>query len=220
MESEEKVVETSADNKSLRIFRALRQKRWFSIPGTVVLILLLVSGGRYIHRQVKIRWAKEELLPKIEILKNELNTIEALKLTQIAEKYIPEDSTLIKLTTQFTCRLTVLSDPPGAEVYIKEYKDVDGEWQLLGTTPIESTRMPIAFFMWKFEKPGYDSVLAAMPSPRAGFFRLDTIFRTLHKRGDTPQGMVYVEGVGDETGGRFYSDKHGFFIDKYEVTNK
>jgi dienelactone hydrolase len=217
VENEEEVAETSTDKKTQRIFNVLRKKPWFSLPGTVVLILLLISGVRYIHRQVKIRWAKEELLPKIELLKNELNTIEALKLARIAEKYIPDDSTLFKLTTQFTCRLTVLSDPPGAEVYIKEFNDVGEEWQLLGTTPVESIRMPIAFFRWKFEKPGYDSVLAAMPSPR---FDLDTIYRTLHKSGEIPPGMVYVEGVGGETGGDFLSAKHGFFIDKYEVTNK
>jgi len=217
VENEEGVVETSTDKKTQRIFRVLRNKPWFSLPGVVVLILLLISGSRYIHRQVKIRWAKEELLPKIELLKNELNTIEAFKIAQIAEKYISDDSTLIKLTTQFTCRLTILSDPPGAEVYIKEFNDVGEEWQLLGTTPIESIRMPIAFFRWKFEKPGYDSVLAAMPSPR---FDLDTIYRTLHKSGEIPPGMVYVEGVGGETGSDFLSAKHGFFIDKYEVTNR
>jgi hypothetical protein len=105
-----------------------------------------------------------------------LNTIEALKLAQIAEKYIPDDSTLIKLTGQFTCRLTILSNPPGADVYIKEYNDFGEDWQLLGTTPIESIRMPLAFFRWKFEKPGYDSVLAAMPSPRSD---LDTIYRNM-----------------------------------------
>lgn len=217
VENEEEVVETSTDKKTQRIFRVLRKKPWFSLPGVVVMVLLIISGAKYIHRQVKISWVMKELLPEIELLKDELNTIEAFKLAQIAEKYIPDDSTLIKLTGQFTCRLTVLSDPPGADVYTKEYNDAGEDWQLLGTTPIESIRMPIAFFRWKFEKPGYDSVLAAMPSPR---FDLDTIYRTLHKRGEIPPGMVYVEGVGGETGSDFLSGKHGFFIDKYEVTNK
>jgi dienelactone hydrolase len=220
VESKEEVVEISTEKKRQRIVRVLRKKPWFSIPGVVVIVLLIISGARYIHRQVKISWVMEELLPEIELLKDELNTIEALKLAEIAEKYIPDDSALSKLTEQFTCRLTILSDPPGAEVYIKEYNDAGEDWQLLGKTPIESIRMPIAFFNWKFEKPGYDHVLAAMPSPLSGLFGLDTIYRTLHKKGEVPPGMVYVEGVGGETGGDFLSGKHGFFIDKYEVTNK
>jgi hypothetical protein len=119
VENKQEKVETSTDKKTQGMFRILRKKPWFSLPVAVVFILLLVSGVRYIHSQIKIRWAKEELLPKIELLKNELNTIEALRLTQIAEKYIPDDSTLFNLTTQFTCRITVLSDPPGADFYIK-----------------------------------------------------------------------------------------------------
>jgi len=217
VESEEEVVEMSTDKKRQGIVRVLLKKPWFYIPGAVVIVLLMISGARYIHRQVKINWVMEEILPEIELLKDELNTIEALRLAQIAEKFLPNDSTLLQLTEQFTCRLTIISDPPGADVYIKEYNDISEDWQLLGKTPIESIRMPLAFFRWKFEKPGYDMVLAAMPSPLSD---LDTIYRTLHKRGEIPQGMVYVEGVGDETDGDFLSGKHGFFIDKYEVTNK
>jgi len=221
VEIEEEVVEISPDKKTQRIARFLWRKPWFSIPGVVVIVLLIISGARYIHRQVKISWVMEELLPEIDLLKDELNTTEALKLVKIAEKYIPGDSTLINLTTQFTSRLTILSDPPGAEVYIKEFNDTVEDWQLLGKTPIENIRMPIAFFKWKFEKSGYENVQAAMPSPRDTLFGLgvDTIFRTLHKKGKIPPGMVYVEGVGGETEGDFLSGKHGFFIDKYEVTN-
>ena len=217
VEPGEEVVETSLVKKPLRLAGVFWSRPWFTIPGVIVIFLLIISGIRYTYKQVKINWVMEEIMPQIELLKDELNTTEALELAKIAEKFIPDDSTLIKLIEQFTCRLTILSDPPGAEVYITEYNDHDEEWQLLGKTPIENIRMPLSFFRWRFEKPGYERVLAAMPSPSSN---LDTIYRTLHAKGRIPQGMVYVEGIGDETDGGFLSEKHGFFIDKYEVTNK
>ena len=76
------------------------------------------------------------------------------------------------------------------------------------------------FYRWKIEKPGYETILAA--AAPAGFVpgsSLDTLYRTLHKTGEIPPDMVYVEGYMDETSGNFLSEKHGFFIDKYEVSN-
>jgi len=32
--------------------------------------------------------------------------------------------------------------------------------------------------------------------------------------------MVYVEGYKEEVEKDFYKEKHGFFLDRYEVTNK
>ena len=42
-ESKEELVETSSDKKSQGIYGIFRKKPWFSIPGAVLLILLIIS---------------------------------------------------------------------------------------------------------------------------------------------------------------------------------
>ena len=49
-EGTEKVAVPTTEKKSQGIFKVLRKKPWFSIPVAVVLILLMISGIRYIHR--------------------------------------------------------------------------------------------------------------------------------------------------------------------------
>ena len=69
-------------------------------------------------------------------------------------------------------------------------------------------------YIVRLEKEGYENVLAVTLT------KPDTLFRKLFKKGTIPAGMVYVEGYREEEQGDFLKEKHGFFIDRYEVTNK
>jgi dienelactone hydrolase len=194
--------------------RLLRRPRLI-VPSLVFILLLIVAGIRHFNRQAKIIWATEQAITEIEYLFNNLNVAAAFHLVQKAEKYISENPKFKELSSLVSTKFTILTDPPGADIYLKEYADIDGDWRFLGTTPIDSIRMPNwTFYRWKIEKSGYETILAAAPTT------LDTLYRTLHKSGEIQPGMVYVEGYGGETSGNFLSEKHGFFIDKYEVTNK
>jgi dienelactone hydrolase len=200
-------------------FARLLRRPGIFVPGLVLILLLIVAGIRYFNRQAKIRWANEQAMPEIEQLFNEMNHVAAFHLVQKAEKYIAEDPKFKELSSLVSTKFTILTDPPGADIYLKEYADIGGEWRFLGITPIDSIRMPRwTFYRWKIEKPGYETILAAAPTGFPG--SLDTLYRTLHKTGEIPPDMVYVEGYGEETSGNFLSEKHGFFIDKYEVSNK
>ena len=68
-EKEERV-EIASDSvvnkKSMRFFNYLSKKPWFSIPGMILLIIFLVTGIKYFHRQHKIKWATEIAISKIE----------------------------------------------------------------------------------------------------------------------------------------------------------
>jgi dienelactone hydrolase len=196
-------------------FARLLKRPRLLVPGLVIILLLIVAGIRHLNRQAKIRWANEQAIPEIEQFINELNSTAAFNLVQKAEKYISEDPKFKELSSLVSRKFTIHTDPPGADIYVKEYKDIEGDWRFLGTTPIDSIRMPNrTFYRWKIEKQGYVTVMAAAPTI------IDTLYRTLHKTGEIPPGMVYVEGLGNEISGNFISEKHGFFIDKYEVTNK
>jgi len=214
-ESEEKEVEKAIDRKSQGILKVLRNKPWFSIPGAVVLILLLISGIRYIHQQKMIKWATEQAIPEIRQLRNELNYSAAFDLAQKAEKYISEDPKFGELASLVGTKLTIITDPTDADVYTREYAEIDAEWKSLGKTPIDSIKMPRhSFYLIKIVKEGYENVLAVAPTS------VDTLSRKLFEKGTIPPGMVYVDGYWDEVKNVFLEEENGFFMDRYEVTNK
>ena len=59
-----------------------------------------------------------------------------------AEKVLPSDAELRQAEEANTETVAVHSDPAGAEVAIQDYLTPDAGWQKLGTTPMESVRIP------------------------------------------------------------------------------
>ena len=204
--------------------RAIRRPK-IAVPAAVCLILLCAAGAWLFQRQSRIRWAREQALPEIErlVLATELGSADlpkAYKLATQAEKYISGDPALSGLLARCSGALNVRTEPPGAAVYVKEVSALNQEWQYLGTSPIEKTRVPFGSFWWKLEKQGYETVMAVAPT-----FRIDRssrqylvpydFYRALDPKGKIPPGMVRVQG-GQTNAGQL-SD---FFVDRYEVTNK
>jgi len=208
-------------SKLYRFGKLVRRNKVVLDAAAVVMAVLCAVGLLallFFHHQARIRWAREELLPKIERLMEGGwdNYIEAYKIATEAEKYIQRDSKLSELLLKVTFNISIKTEPPGARVYMKEYKAPESEWESVGVSPIKNVRLPIGFFRWKMEKEGYETVFAAAPTfeydfkVRGGIIPND-ITRTLDRKGTVPPGMVRVKGQ-DEIG--------DFFIDKYEVSNK
>jgi predicted Ser/Thr protein kinase len=196
------------------LLRSVRKPK-IVIPGVLVILLFCLLLAWQIDRHAKIRWAREEALPRIESLIEEVNLkwqgrwggmAEAFALAEQAERYIPNDSTLAELWSLCSSQFTVVTDPPGAKVFTREYTEVDSAWEFLGVTPLDSIRVPETYLRWKIEKEGYETVLAVAATARGSMFRvLDSI-------GTIPDGMVRVSG-------RAYSYPD-FFMDRCEVTNR
>ncbi len=70
------------------------------------------------------------------------------------------------------------------------------------------------FYQCKIEKKAYEPLTAVLSTLQ------DTLYRKLFKKGKVPPGMVHVDGFMHETAGNYSTEKHNFFIDKFEVTNK
>lgn len=210
------ITKTTEGKKPSGKFASFFKKPSLFLPGLVIILLLIVAGIRYFNRQARIRWANEKALPEIERFRDEENYPAAFNLLQKADKYILKDPDYIDLAANVATKLTILTDPPGAEIYVREYLDVEGEWENWGKTPIDSIWLPnFSFYQMRIEKPGYENVLAVAAT------LLDTFYRKLFSEGTIPPGMVYVEGYHDEVTGNF-SDiiKNGVFMDRYEVANK
>jgi len=203
-----------------RFRKFVRRKKTVLTGIAAVIAAICIVGSLaawYSHRQARNNRVKEEFLPKIERLIEGgwVNYLEAYKTAIEAGKYIPRDAKLAEALSKVTVNISINTEPPGASIYMKEYKAPDSEWEYLGISPIENIRFPVGFFRWRMEKEGYETVFAAVPT-----FDLDLkvrkyiipndIVRKLDKKGTIPPGMIRVKGQG-EIG--------DFFVDKYEVIN-
>ncbi|MGB3861581.1 MAG: protein kinase [Candidatus Aminicenantaceae bacterium] len=204
---------------NLRTFlRRIRRPR-VAIPAICAVLVLSVVAVWFFNRQAKIRWAKEEVLPKIDQLieASWRDSTDAYRLAEKAEKYIPNDPKLVEFFSNSSLNINIKTEPTGANIYMKEYNAPDSEWEYLDISPIENIRLPIGIFRWKIEKEGYETVLAASSSWNITIDKLipNDIMRVLNKKGSIPEGMVRVPGTQTPLG-----ELDDFFIDRYEVTNK
>jgi len=222
---QQRVVESSA---AVPISRVVR-KPGVAVPIMLVIAALLLGGVWFVKRNAKIRWAREQVLPQIAQLAENMRSVDAYNLARQAEPYIPNDPMLQRLWPEISRTVTIHSQPEGADVYMREYTAKDDKWEYVGHTPIENYRIPWAFFRWKLGKPGYVTAEIAsggkadrplmFPETSGGF----TV--ELQKEGSVPPGMVFVKG------GNFGLESPGldnlpavqvpdYFLDKYDVTNK
>jgi hypothetical protein len=195
-----------------------------AVPTALAIVAIAAAAFFFFKHQGQVRWARQAALPEIEqmIEGNDVmrNLVPPYRLAVRAEKVLGNDLKLAELFSKCSLNIDIKTDPPGARVYVKEYATPDAEWSYLGTTTIEKVRLPIGIFRWKFEKEGYETVLAASST-----WNVDThnpnlvipydLVRTMDKEGSIPPGMVRVQGA--QTGRGKLED---FFIDRYEVTNR
>jgi dienelactone hydrolase len=216
-----KDLKRDSDSRRLTAAGLLRQpsplpSRLF-LPVLLTFLIALGAGAFLWWRHSRTQWAKSEAVPQVEKLLEDarLNydwtkTREAFRLAEKAARYAPHDPSVQKALKSCSVVLTVQSDPPGATVRIKPYDDQHAEWTLLGQTPLRQSRLPSSFYVWKFEKAGYEPVEAV-----SNTFNGD-ISRKLDPVATIPAGMVRVPGRKVEELG----DLPDFFIDKYEVSNR
>jgi len=204
------------------LWRRIRKPQ-VAVPAVAIIFALCFLAVWFFNRQAKIRYAKEELLPKLNQLVEAGRDyfVEAYKFAAQAEKYIARDPKLSDCFSIIAVNISIKTEPSGARVYLKEYKTPENDWEYLGVSPIDKIRLPIGFFRWKIEKEGYETVLAA-----ASTFETDlkaeklyiakNFLRVLDKTGSIPPGMIRVTGA--QVAG--IGELGDFFIDRYETTNK
>lgn len=205
----------NAEVKRARKFRSYLRTPGYILPGILVILILLVFGIRHINLKAKIKWANERALPEIEAFLDLEDYPSAFELIQKAERFIAEDPRFKEFQQDAVVKQTILSDPPGADVYIREYGDTAGVWRNIGQTPIDSMKFPgYTIYRMKFNLEGYEPVLAVVST------EFDTVSRKLFKVDSIPPEMVYVEGYSYEWPNYRFQEDLGFFMDRFEVTNK
>lgn len=207
---------------NLRTFLRRIRRPQVAIPAICAILVIALASVWFFNRQAKIRWARVEALPEIErlIAASWRDSTDAYRLAEKAEKYIPNDPKLADLFSRCSLNINIKTEPPGANIYMKEYKFPEREWKYLGISPLENVRLPIGIFRWKMEKEGYETVMAASSTwnvaikEKSPLIPYDLV-RVLNKNGSIPPGMVRVPGSQTPLG-----KLDDFYIDRYEVANK
>ena len=207
-------------------FNKSSKGRMIQLTKLVSVIAVLGAAGFFVLQPwVKKQYVRSELLPAIEKLVNDnfRPPTKAFDLATDAEKYIPNDSALIKLWPIVSASVSVETAPAGAEVFWKDYVTPDAPWRSAGITPLKNIRFPRSFLRMEIRKKGYQTIEYEGPAAYR-ILGAEIEHLKLDKEGTLPEKMVRVTKkitgmaiVGlEEYGGKEVGE---FLMDKYEVTN-
>jgi predicted esterase len=199
-------------------------RRW----GVAAALMLAAAAGLWAWTtSSNARRAREELIPQATRLANEGHYAAAFTIAARAEQLVPNNPSLQALWPSISAHATLRTTPDGAEVFFREYGKTDGEWQRVGTTPLERVRLPQGLFEWRIEHAAAEQMVlvARLPGPMlTDMFNLGIPTIALAPKGTQPAGMTLVPG-----GSRIVSivgfpatfvTLAPYFIDRYEVTNR
>ena len=202
--------------------------------GSAVLVVVALAVLAVLKTRAESQralWAAQQLA-EVENLIEDRHLVEALALAQEVEAVYPEDTTLARLLPEFSYSVPILTDPPGARVFIQTMDTIQSEWEYLGETPLEGVRF--AGLTSGFEEFGVN--YSEDQTHRLRFemdgFQTRELFKTallgVNWRGVRPMDTVRllpidpeVEGMVQIPGFTLDSVEYAaFFMDRYEVTNR
>jgi dienelactone hydrolase len=193
------------------------RKPWVWAMAALVVAAACAAGVAYFRHRQEVKWAREVAIPEIRKLVDGgyHDWSRAYPIAERAGRILRNDPEIDQLLATISAETTILSEPEGATVWVKPYEDRETPWTLVGTTPIEPKRMPLAYMQWRIEKPGFVPMVQVLAG--TGFddqkfvVAPTTITWKLDPEGSIPPGMVRVQGA---------DNLPDFFVDRFEVTNR
>jgi eukaryotic-like serine/threonine-protein kinase len=152
-------------------------------------------------------------MPEILRLLEKRQFLPAFRLAKEAKRYIPSDPFFAKMDRDYSKLVSIRTNPPGAEIEMKDYADWKSEWERVGNSPLEHIRIPFGYFRWKISKDGYETLEAAGGPGDVISFKLDSEV-------SLPAGMVRVAGGSFQWGSAPPADLQDYLLDKYELSNR
>jgi len=103
---------------------------------------------------------------------------------------------LIKLWTAVSSKVTINTEPQGAEVFWKDYDKPDTTWRWAGITPLKDVRMPRGYLRIQLRKNNYQTIEYSGPQL---YERLGAQLANvkMDKTGSLPENMVRIAKAGD-----------------------
>ena len=179
------------------------------IPVAIALLAVAAFGAWQTLQARRMRQVEREVIPEIDRLASTNRNLEAYRLARDVRRYAPDDIARVR---QGWYNFNLTTQPEGAEVAIRNYLNVDGQWEPLGQTPFQDVRLPAGYYRVRIAKVGYLPLEVARDSMRPASIALTS------ERAVEP-GMVPVPGGSFTVGIAGTVGLPDFWMDKLEVTN-
>ena len=207
--------------------------RWWKAAAAVAVAGALLSGAWFARQNARTRWAREQALPEIDRLMENERYVDAFRLAREVRPSLATDPVWARLDPILTRRVSIYTNPPGANACYRSYAAPTDAWTCIGQTPVADVSVPNAILAWRVERTGFQPVEDVTPGGviNAGTSRhTPTTFSLkfiLHHPSDVPPGMVHVT-VGDAPFQLLIPgldhlprvNLRDFWIDRTEVTNR
>lgn len=189
-----------------------------AVWGLAVTGWLVLAGGS------ASQWDVIGGVVEVERLAGESKFDEGFALASELEKRINNDSIRDHMWALVSVADTIVSTPAGATVSRRSYKP-GSEWEQIGTTPVETGRIPLGMMRLRFELAGHRTREMALQA--AGLTALTEI--KLDAEAAVPAGMIRVAGAKAAGGYGLFApgleqvaavDVESFFMASHEVTNR
>lgn len=186
---------------------AFWRRRAVLVPAALLLIAAAAAGAWQVMEARGARWARREAIPEIERLQMSGRSMRSVPLARAAERYAPEEVAALRAGW---VPFTLVTDPAGADLTIRNYSDMDGDWEPLGTSPVE-TLLPFGYYRIRAVKAGYKTLEVSAVQGRSPV--------KLMPEAEMAPGMVFVPGGPFTIGHAPAVTLPDFWIDQLEVTN-
>jgi eukaryotic-like serine/threonine-protein kinase len=193
--------------------REARPHRWRLAPIAAVLLAVAIPAAWLYQKSGAERQAREEGLPALLAMVEAQDCLQAMIKADELERLLPGERVLSDARTLCTVPTTILSEPGGADVYLRNYGDPEAPWFHLGTTPMQDAPVPANIYHWRVERDGFQTVEAGLHPWNAEPIHFDLV-----PLGEAPAGMVRVPGGALNVQG-VAAELPAFWLDRHEVTN-
>jgi dienelactone hydrolase len=182
----------------------------------LALAVSLIAGaglGWFLYRQSRHRWALDTAISEIDRLTAGDDVVGAYLVAQQALAIAPEDPGVQQAWANLTSDRIITTEPPGAEVSIRNYSGAEGAWLPLGVTPLTGVRIPNGMLRFRITKPGYES-LEVGQSPHDLELRLALESSSMPGMVFVPASAFELESTGETVA------LPDYWLGRHEVTNR
>ena len=217
----------------LRALLSLLRRPRIAALGLAIVVIIAAAILLPYRRVLQVQKAKEQL-PEIAQLATAGNYFAAYQFAVESETILDNDSTLARLMPIIADKLTIITEPEGAQVYLKRFAPEEDrqfpEREYVGLTPIENLRIGRGDYKVTIEKDGHVSVERMASSElnrNEASFGVSPDIKIevrMQKLGEGPEEMVFVPGdayrlVSSGAPTQEEVTLEDYYIDRYEVSN-